>query len=323
MTLPGREFGLDFRPITEEDLDQWYQLVLRISDAEKPPWHDQPEDLKNALASSKNDPQFNTMLGVDEAGAARAYAQVTKNPEGGKAYVFGGVDPQWQRRGIGTVLLRWQLGQVASRFAEQGQSPALARAYAEEDNPAERALFAASGFQISRYYSKMCRALAEPIPEIELDSGLTLTGYTAEHSEAVRLAHNEAFEDHWGSEARDLESWRNTVEHPQFRPDWGTVVLDSETGEVAGYQLASYDDEVLRNSGRKEGYTELLGVRRAYRGRRIAAAVLADGMRRFAAAGMDYAALDVDTENPTGAVGLYERMGYQPVHKSMAFDKEL
>ena len=35
-------------------------------------------------------------------------------------------------------------------------------------------------------------------------------------------------------------------------------------------------------------------------------------MRRFAADGMDAACLGVDTENPSGALSLYERLGYRP-----------
>ena len=35
------------------------------------------------------------------------------------------------------------------------------------------------------------------------------------------------------------------------------------------------------------------------------------------------AALGVDTENPSGALGLYERMGYTPTRRSMAFEKQL
>ncbi|MBQ1442472.1 MAG: GNAT family N-acetyltransferase [Renibacterium sp.] len=323
MTLPGREQGLEFRPITEADLAAWYELVLRISEAEKPPWHDQPEDLANALSSAKNDPRQNTLLGLDESGVPRAFGRVSKNPGGDKAHVFGGVDPQWQRRGIGSAVLGWQLRQVARRFAEQGQSPARARGFLEADNAAQRALYAAHGFEVVRYFSEMRRPLAEAIPDIELAPDLQLARYRPEQSEAVRLAHNAAFADHWGSEPRDAEAWANTVGHPQFRADWSSVVLDAGSGDVVGYQLASYDDEVLTNFGRREGYTELLGVRREYRGRWIAAALLADALQRFAEAGMDYAALDVDTESPTGAVGLYDRMGYRPTHRSMALDRVL
>jgi ribosomal protein S18 acetylase RimI-like enzyme len=46
-------------------------------------------------------------------------------------------------------------------------------------------------------------------------------------------------------------------------------------------------------------------------------------MRRFAAAGLDKASLDVDSENPTGALALYTKMGYVAVNRSMAWDKEL
>ena len=55
-------------------------------------------------------------------------------------------------------------------------------------------------------------------------------------------------------------------------------------------------------------------MRREFRGRGIAQALLADAMRRFAAAGMEVASLDVDSENPTGALALYVKMGYAAVN---------
>lgn len=321
--LAQNPFELTFRPITVDDLDEWYALVLRIAEAERPVWHDQREDLQNALSSSKNDPRFDTVIGFDQQGTARGYARVSKNPEGEKAYVFGGVDPQWQRRGIGGALLSWQQAQIIRRFEADGQSPAVARKFADQDNPAELALSEAAGFSVVRYFAEMRRPLAQPIPEIPLGEGFQLKAFTPELSEQVRLAHNEAFADHWGSEPRDQESWEFLIGHPHMRADWSAVVIDATSGEVAGYQIANYDPEVLETHGRNEGYTELLGVRRAYRGQGIAAALLADAMGRFSSDGMDWAALDVDTENPSGAYGLYERLGYQPYNRSMAYDKQL
>lgn len=46
-------------------------------------------------------------------------------------------------------------------------------------------------------------------------------------------------------------------------------------------------------------------------------------MHRFSAAGMDTASLDVDSENPTGALALYTKMGYVAVNRSLAWDKGL
>lgn len=82
------------------------------------------------------------------------------------------------------------------------------------------------------------------------------------------------------------------------------------------------DPTVENASGFKDGYTELLGVRRAWRGRGLAPALLIDAMSRYAAAGMERACLDVDTENPSGAVALYERLGYRPLlgRQSVAWD---
>jgi ribosomal protein S18 acetylase RimI-like enzyme len=176
---------------------------------------------------------------------------------------------------------------------------------------------------VVRYYNEMHRPLSAPLPEAPLDHGLELVPMEPGLSEALRLAHNQVFADHWGSEPRDEESWGFVVNDPLARPDLSAVVLESRTGEIAGYQLASYDPDNTVARGFSEGYTDLLGVRREFRGRGIAQALLADAMRRFAAAGLDKASLDVDSENPTGAMALYRKMGYVPVNTSLAWDKVL
>ncbi len=87
--------------------------------------------------------------------------------------------------------------------------------------------------------------------------------------------------------------------------------------------MAGRYDEDFPVRGYTFRYTELLGVRRAYRGRRVAVAALAAAMRAFAADGMQYAALDVDTENPSGAHGLYASLGYEKVTGSRMYSIEL
>ena len=46
-------------------------------------------------------------------------------------------------------------------------------------------------------------------------------------------------------------------------------------------------------------------------------------MRAFRAERLDYAALGVDTENPTGALRIYERLGFAPFMRNIVFDKRL
>jgi ribosomal protein S18 acetylase RimI-like enzyme len=179
-----------------------------------------------------------------------------------------------------------------------------------ETDRARSELFAAEGFTPIRYYLEMRRPLADPVPEPALPPGLVLVPYDPARDEAVRLAHNEAFRDHWGSSPIDAETWRAWVTgHHDFRADRSLLVLDGD--EVAGYALNSLHPLEWDALGFREGWTHQLGVRRRWRGRGVARALLAATMRGFAEEGLDFATLDVDAENPTGALALYRGVGYR------------
>jgi ribosomal protein S18 acetylase RimI-like enzyme len=317
--------SLRWKSAENADVGAWAALISRTAAVEKPVWFERRPELEQIMESRKNPPEANTVLGFGPDGVARAYARIIKNVDGGKAYGFGCVDPQWQRRGVGSALLEWLETRTRQRFLEDGSAPATARLriHNEQQHEHQAALFTRHGYSVVRYFNEMHKPLTGPLPEVVVDQGFELVAMGPDLSEAVRLAHNEAFRDHWGSEPKDEESWRFIVNDPQARPDLSAVVLERATGKVAGYQLATYDPESAVTRGFSEGYTDLLGVRREFRGRGIASALLADAMRRFAAEGLDVASLDVDSENPTGALALYLKMGYKPVNRSLAWDKSL
>ena len=60
----------------------------------------------------------------------------------------------------------------------------------------------------------------------------------------------------------------------------------------------------------REAYVAYVGTLPAYRGRGLATRLLAHTLRACRDAGFCTSSLDVDTENPTGALGIYERAGY-------------
>ena len=76
-------------------------------------------------------------------------------------------------------------------------------------------------------------------------------------------------------------------------------------------------------TGYTQGWTSKLGVRAGWRGIGLAKALLAASMQAFAADGMQYAGLDVDSDNPTGAVGLYNALGYQVQHRAAHWTKDM
>ncbi|MFC7849010.1 GNAT family N-acetyltransferase [Arthrobacter sp. NPDC057388] len=327
--------NLQWRPVSASDLDSWAALIARTAAVERPVWFERRADLAQIVESKNNPVGQNSVLGFDADGVPRAYARLTKNQDGAKAHGFCAVDPQWQRRGVGSALLQWLEARTRQRFAEDAGAvkdggagnkqpvPPRLRIFIEQKQQHQVALLEESGYEVVRYYNEMHRPLSAPLPEAPLAHGLELVPMEPGLSEAVRLAHNQVFADHWGSEPRDEEAWGFVVNDPLARPDLSAVALESSTGDVVGYQLASHDPETAVTRGFTEGYTDLLGVRKEFRGRGIAQALLADAVRRFAAAGMDKASLDVDSDNPTGAMALYRKMGYVPVNTSLAWDKVL
>jgi ribosomal protein S18 acetylase RimI-like enzyme len=63
-------------------------------------------------------------------------------------------------------------------------------------------------------------------------------------------------------------------------------------------------------TGQRRGELAGVSVRRRWRGRGLARALVADSLRALRDAGMTRATLGVDAENPTGALGVYEANGF-------------
>ncbi len=318
---------LQWRPLAHADIDAWLALSRRIAEVDEPDWVEQRADLEQALHASKNDSRRDTVAGFDDDGVPRAFGRLSMNPGSCLVHGAGGVDPVWRRRGVGRAVFAWQAWRAGERLHETGRATGTLRNYVEERNGSHLGLLTASGSEIVRYFTEMTRPLDQPITDLPFPGELDLVSFDDDAgrdiAELVRLAHNDAFRDHWGSEPRDRESWQFTISHPEFRSDWSLALLDPDSNEVVAYQLASYDPESERLLGHSEGYTDLLGVRRSWRGRGLAASLLTEAMKRYRAAGMANAGLGVDTENPSGALGLYERMGYVPTQRSVVFDLPL
>jgi ribosomal protein S18 acetylase RimI-like enzyme len=65
--------------------------------------------------------------------------------------------------------------------------------------------------------------------------------------------------------------------------------------------------------GRSRGYTEDIAVRRPWRRRGVASALLADSLRALQVLGLKEAALGVDAESPSRVLKLYENLGFHTV----------
>jgi ribosomal protein S18 acetylase RimI-like enzyme len=331
---PPSDLGLTWRAITLDDIDIWHELVGAVELCDKSSQRLDRDDLIDELTNgSYKDPARNTLIGVDADGAARAYGNMDVLPGGTLRRVFlgGGVHPDWRRRGIGREVLRWQTARAHEALTEQvtadsgaAQIPWRIFSIHEEHLSDRNALFDAAGYAAIRWFHDMVRPLggdSAPIPEISVPEGMHLAPWTADLDEPVRLAHNESFAGHWGSQPRDEELWKESVtEHRTFRCDWSRVVIDRTQPDgdgrpaVAGYLAAYAYPQDWPAKGYSQGWVALLGVRPAWRGRHLGAALLAENMRCLKADGIGAAGLDVDTGNASGALDLYRGMGYTVAH---------
>lgn len=314
--------GLEFRSIVSTDLDAWLELVARIEAAQNSEWHMSRSDLQEIIESAQNPVSESAIIGCDAHGVPRAYGFNRRDSGSLAPSAYGGVDPHWLRQGVGNAILAWQEHQLKEQLGQEDAQDAVVRTFSRHDSPGYRALLISRGYQIVRNFSEMLRSL-EHIPLQEVPSNVLFESFTPRLSEAVRVAHNESFAMHWGSDPYDVGRWNVMVTHDNFRPELSLVALDRVSGEIAGYLLTTYDPLKETVVGRKEGHTDLLGVVPTWRGGGIASALLARAMTFYKNAGMDHASLDVDAGNTSGALGVYERMGYQAIKQTPAWEKNL
>ena len=78
-----------------------------------------------------------------------------------------------------------------------------------------------------------------------------------------------------------------------------------------------------QESGKKRGWTDPICVRKAWRRRGLARALLVQSILMFRELGYEQTFLGVDTQNPNRALALYESVGYQIDRQSCICRKPL
>ncbi len=283
------------------------------------------DEVRNFLEHSPHfDPGQDTFL-AEADGKLVAYGDATWNDEnaGGRVYradIY--VLPNYRETSLPASLfgrLTERLEQVAAAHADV--EPKALHVSLGEKEDALRAVVERQGFKPTRTFYRMVRGDLEHIPDIPMPSGLEVRPVRPEHNRAIYDAMKEAFRDHWGTRPASDDDYRMWTKDPNANPDLWQVAWDKD--EIAGMVLNFIDEDENQRYDRARGYTEDICVRRPWRRRGLARALIARSLRVISDAGMTQAALGVDSDNQTGALDLYLGLGYETRWKFFAFRKPL
>lgn len=315
---------LTLRALTPADVPALAALLAAIEAVDATGENHSEDDVAEELADTSVDLGRDTLGAVGPNGALVGWAAVhgtAKVRDVHRVRLEGGVLPARRGEGIGRRLLAWsaERGAQLHRESHAGRPGALDVTGSAAVRSRE-ALALAAGFEPVRWWYGMNRGLTD-LPEVPaVPAGLRLVPYETGLDEALRLAHGEAFADHWGSVPPDEQRWAQWLTGSRaFRPSLSGLVLDGP--RIAAYLLAYFWEADAAATGVREAYIGQIGTLPAYRRRGLGALLMASALRRFREEGYERAALDVDSGNPTGALGLYERAGFGVTRRSVTWSK--
>lgn len=320
-------------PLTLEDVPALTALLNRVDaveqsgePAEEPSireWLSMPDlDLARDSVAVREGEELLGFCAVDVSTAPDSEGRV-------RCQLMGTVDPARRRQGLGTELFTWAEARAAQLAAERhpdvevavfrvsggrdpevdGQADAATEAQANAPTVAPliggaevRPLLAQRGYKRARSWLTMVRELpGAALPTVDLP-GVRVSAPEDSEREATRLAHLDAFADHWGSAPVTAERWNIWWSSHTSRRELSSIAIDAD-GTVLGYVITSEDKPGVL-------HIALVGTRPSARGRGIARAVLARTLEAASQAGYSSAELEVDAESLTGATRLYDALGF-------------
>lgn len=306
--------ALTSRPLTLADADQILEILVEAEQLEPADQHFDLDEVREQLTGPETDLERGT-VGLFDGDRLVAYGHLTILTPGEewKAYAMGGVRAEAVGTGLGGRIVEHLAEQaLAIRDADHPELPGDLRLWVPGRRQRLARLGARLGFETRRYFQDMQHPLTDLPPRTGLPADLRLQAWDGDLSEQARIASNDSFADHFGSSPQSPELWASSIDSSNFRPDVSVLAVDDQG--VVGFVLVEEYPAEAAARGFRVGYISRVGTVARGRGRGVASALLTETLYRLRDAGYGVAELNVDSESPTGAGRLYERIGFHPTH---------
>lgn len=302
-----------------DDLPALVDVINRSAGADKTDSGTTLDELRARFEWPYFYPEHNCLVAALPDGTVTGYTTAELDPRVGKGWGSGCVDPAYRRQGIGRALIR----AADARHVERGQHevapelPLLVTRHCRDSNAGSRALLESEDYAIARISWFMRMDFAGPVDAPPLPDGITLRPFDRERdAHAIWQAEQDIFRDNWGYIEPPFDIWESFMFPPDHSDSLWIVAMDGDT--IAGLCLCNpkHDDPAA-------GWINTVGVRASYRRQGLGSALLGRGLAALQTHGFSAAELEVDSENRSNAVALYERAGMHVKRRYLIYQKML
>ncbi len=302
--LPGHFW----REVHPDDMPAIRDLQVACAEVHGTPV-DKLIDYTPALGEQGKPPVGDAICAVDADGRLSAFGWVRVQDVGFEHRVglFGEVRPAYRRRGLGTFVLQWTEARGRQLISQHPEARrAVLRLDFTDTRPDAVRLYERLGFRKRFTEHRMRRNLHAPDPDYALPEGVTILHWAPERSVLFHDVYRDAWSTRPSGPGWTAEEWiAYYADDPDFRPDLTLLAMCGDEG-IAFIRCDVTDEREWRA---QVGWIAHLGVRREWRGRGMGFGLLSLIMQRLCAEGLEYAELDVGSDNPD-AKRLYERAGF-------------
>jgi mycothiol synthase len=268
--------------------------------------------IRDRFTSPRSDAEENWRVAVDgQRRIAGGCFIWHPEPDAERVFVFVVAHPR--SREMYERLLGW--GEQRGRRLTEGRA-GRAHTSAESDNELLAGILREHGYELVRHFFAMEIDLDGEHPDPIWPEGISARTFRPGEERAIYDVDMEAFEDHWDFFPVPYDDWRDYfLGSSTFDPGLWFVAEDGD--EIAGIVLCT------NARGPETGWVNVLAVRRPWRRRGLGTALLLLAFQELGRRGYARAGLNVDGENLTGAVRLYEQAGMRVAHREDSYRKVL